>query len=62
MQTEVNWASSRQGKLRRRVDASDDQLLVVADVGVVVAFLAAIIGGGSLFCVFSECREVSTPK
>ena len=55
-----------EGRLYRRIDASDSQLLVVADVGVVVAFVvataAAIVGGGSLLWECRECGEVSTPQ
>ena len=50
------------GKLPRRADASNDRLLVVADVGVVAAFVAAIVGGGSLLCECGEREEVSTPQ
>ena len=65
MQTEVNqtrcWFAAKAGSAGES-DASDGRLLVVADVEVVVAFVAAIVGGSSLLRVFSECRKVSTPQ
>ena len=50
------------GRLYRRVNASDEWLLVVADVGAVVAVVAATVtaGGGCLLGKCRECREVPT--
>ena len=50
-------------KLCGRTDVCDDWLLVVVDVGAVVAFVAIAVlvaGGGSLLCEFSESGEVPT--